>query len=53
MRKALSQYLHANHQPIYESIYAEARRQTEERLKAYYARQAQEKAQVAEQTHSL
>jgi hypothetical protein len=42
VRKALSQYLHANHEPIYQSIYETNRRRNEELLKSYYARQAQE-----------
>ena len=35
IRTALTRYLHDHYQPIYEAIYAEARRKTEERLKSF------------------
>ena len=47
VRTALIKYLHSNHQPIYEAIWAENRRRNEEILKSYYARQAQERAQTS------
>ena len=47
IRTALIKYLHANHESIYQQIYAEARRRNAELLASYYAREAQEKAQTS------
>jgi len=39
VRTILIKHLHANHEPIYQSIYDQNRRHNEELLKSYYARQ--------------